>query len=59
MQAFISETTPIRTVETLITEAKQLGMRVVHRPEIKTNVVQLWDEVEKRRIQMCASPEAA
>ena len=60
MQTHISETAPIRTVETLISEAKSLGMRVVHRPEQKpSNVVKLWDEANTRRMQICASPEAA
>lgn len=60
MNTHISETAPIRTIETLISEAKQLGLRVVHRPEkTQSNVVKLWDEADTRRIQMCASPETA
>jgi len=60
MQTYISENIPIRTVQTLIDEAKALGMHVVHRPEqAKSNVVKLWDELEVRRMQMCVSPEAA
>ncbi len=60
MSTQISENTPIRTVQTLIDEAKAMGLRVVHRPEPKqSNVVRLWDEAETRRMQICASPEAA
>lgn len=60
MQTQIAESTDVRTIETLISEAKSLGMRVVHRPEQKpSNVVKLWDEANTRRMQICASPEAA
>lgn len=60
MNTHIPETAPIRTIETLISEAKSLGLRVVHRPEpVKNNVVKLWDEADNLRMQMCVSPEAA
>lgn len=59
MQKQIAESTDIRTIYTLISESKSLGLRVVHRPEIKTNVVHLFDAAETRRMQICASPEAA
>lgn len=60
MQTYISENTPMLTVETLINEAKSLGLRVVHRPEQKpSNMVKLWDEANTLRMQMCASLEAA
>lgn len=60
MNKTISENTDIRTVQTVIDEAKAMGLRVVHRPEPKpSNVVHLWDEAETRRMQMCVSPEAA
>lgn len=60
MQTTISENTPVRTVQTLIDEAKSLGLRVVHRPDqSKSNVVSIQQAAEERRMQMCASPEAA
>lgn len=44
MNMTISENTDLRTVETLINEAKSLGLRVVHRPDpVKSNVVSLND----------------
>jgi hypothetical protein len=50
----IAENTNIRTVQTIIDEAKALGLRVVHRPEPKkSNVVSL----EARR-QMMANVSA-
>jgi len=50
----IAENTNIRTVQTIISEAKALGLRVVHRPEQKkSNVVSL----EARR-QMMANVSA-
>lgn len=53
----IAENTDIRTVQTMIDEAKALGLRVIHRPEqAKSNVVSL----EARRQMMAhTSPEAA
>lgn len=57
MNMTISENTDLRTVETLINEAKSLGLRVVHRPNpVKSNVVSLDD----RRVMLAnTSPEAA
>ncbi len=60
----IPENTPIRTVQTLIDEAKLLGLRVVHRPDqpesdtepTESNVISL----EAYRIMNAfVSPEAA
>lgn len=60
MQTTISENTPVRTVQTLVDEAKALGLRVVHRPEqAKSNVISIKEAAEQRRMQMCTSPEAA
>lgn len=60
MNIQIAENEPIRNIETLINEAKSLGLRVVHRPEpVKSNVVNLLDEAAKRRMQYGTSPEAA
>jgi hypothetical protein len=57
MNTKISEHQEIRTVETLINEAKELGLRVVHRPDpIKTNVVSLD---EHRVLSANTSPEVA
>lgn len=57
MNIVISENTDLRTVETLINEAKSLGLRVVHRPDqVKSNVVSLDD---RRVMQANTSPEAA
>ena len=57
MNMEISENTDLRTVETLINEAKSIGLRVVHRPDpVKTNVVSLDD---RRVMQAHTSPEAA
>ncbi len=57
MNMAISENTDIRTVQTLIDEAKSLGLRVVHRPDQdKSNVISMDDH----RIMMAhISPEAA
>lgn len=57
MNIVISENTDLRTVETLINEAKSLGLRVVHRPDpVKSNVVSLDD----RRVMLAnTSPEVA
>lgn len=57
MNTKISENIDLRTVETLINEAKSLGLRVVHRPDpVKSNVVSLDD----RRVMLAhTSPEAA
>jgi len=50
----IAENTSIRTVQTIIDEAKALGLRVAHKPEPKkSNVVSL----EARR-QMMANVSA-
>ena len=44
MNMTISENTDLRTVETLINEAKSLGLRVVHRPDpVKPRVLTLND----------------
>ncbi len=60
MNMAISENTDIRTVQTLIDEAKHLGLRVVHRPEpVKSNVISIAEAAEQRRMQMCASPKVA
>lgn len=54
MSLQIAENTSMRTIETLINEAKALGLRVVHKPEPKpSNVVSL----EAHR-QMMASVSA-
>jgi len=59
MSLAIAENTNLRTIETLISEARALGMRVVHRPEqAKSNVINLDCAREKLRMQMCASAEA-
>lgn len=63
MSLQIAENTSMRTIETLINEAKALGMRVVHKPKTKqepkpSNVVDIWTILEKRRMQMCQSAEA-
>lgn len=56
----ISENTPIRAIQTIIDEAKAMGLRVVHRPEKpKSNVINIAEAAEQRRIQLCMSPEAA
>ncbi len=57
MNMTISENTDLRTVETLINEAKSLGLRVVHRPDpVKSNVVSL----DERRVTHSNTPlEAA
>jgi len=55
----LPENTNIRTIETIIQEAKQLGLRVVHKPDPKpSNVVQLHAAAHERR-QTHVSPEAA
>jgi hypothetical protein len=60
MNLKISENTSIRTIETLINEAKSLGLRVVHRPDsMKSNVISMREAADQRRQQMCVSPEAA
>jgi hypothetical protein len=57
MNTKINEYQEVRTVETLINEAKALGLRVVHRPDpVKTNVVSLD---EHRVLSAHTSPEAA
>lgn len=57
MNTLIPENTDLRTVQTLINEAKELGLRVVHRPDApKTNVVSLE---ERRQMMAHTSPEAA
>ncbi len=53
----ISENTDLRTVETLINEAKSLGLRVVHRPDpVNARVLTLNDY---RVMANRKSPEAA
>jgi len=59
MNTQIAENTDIRTVQTIIEEAKALGLRVVHRPDRKNNVVSINAASEQLRMQMCVSPEAA
>jgi len=60
MNTQISEKTDIRTVQTIIDEAKSMGLRVVHRPDqVKSNVISMHDAAEQRRMQICTSPEAA
>ena len=55
----LPENTNIRTIETIIQEAKQLGLRVVHKPDPKPSNVISLSEAAKQRQQMCVSPEAA
>jgi len=56
MNMKIEEQQDVRTVQTLIDEAKSMGLRVVHRPDpVKAEVI----DMESRRMQMCVSPEAA
>lgn len=58
----LSENAPIRTVQTVINEAKALGLRVVHRPDNlhNNNVIDIRHAAEQRRImQAYTSPEAA
>jgi len=58
MNLAIADNTNLRTIETLINEAKALGMRVVYHPEQKpSNVVDISSAMEKRRMQMCQSAE--
>jgi len=60
MNLAISEKTDIRTVQTLIDEAKAMGLRVVHKPDPKhRKVINISEAAEQRRMQMCVSPEAA
>lgn len=60
MNMAIAENTDIRTVQTIIDEAKSLGLRVVHRPDpVKSNVISIAEAAEQRRVQMCVSPELA
>jgi len=60
MNMKISEQSDIRTVQTMIDEAKALGLRVVHRPDqVKSNVISMREAAEQRRQQICVSPEAA
>lgn len=57
MNKQIPENTPVRTLQTIVDEAKALGLRVVHRPDpVKTNVVSLD---EHRVMSAHTSPEAA
>lgn len=64
MSLQIAENTSMRTIETLINEAKALGLRVVHKPKLTlpepkpSNVVDILAVLEKRRMQMCQSAEA-
>jgi len=60
MNMAISEKTDIRTIQTIVDEAKALGLRVVHKPDMKQRkVVNIREAAEQRRTQMCVSPEAA
>lgn len=53
----IAENTNIRTVQTIVDEAKALGLRIVHRPDPpKTNVVSLEDH---RQMMANVSAECA
>ena len=53
----IAENTDVRTVQSIVDEAKALGLRVVHRPDpVKTNVVSLEAH---RQMMAHVSPEAA
>lgn len=53
----IAENTNIRTVQTIVDEAKALGLRIVHRPDPpKTNVVSLEAH---RQMMAYTSPECA
>jgi hypothetical protein len=47
MNLLISENTELRTVETLINEAKALGLRVVHRPDTAKSNVFMLDDARK------------
>jgi len=56
----ISENTDIRTLQTIVDEAKALGLRVVHKPDPKQRkVINIREAAEQRRMQMCVSPEVA
>jgi len=60
MNLAISEKTDIRTIQTVIDEAKALGLRVVHKPDPKQRkVINIREAAEQRRTQICVSPEAA
>lgn len=53
MNLTIAENTDLRTIQTLISEAKSFGLRVVHRPTVKdSNVVSLLARQEARRVAM-------
>jgi len=57
MNLQIAENTNICTVQTIVEEAKALGLRVVHRPDKpKTNVVSLEAH---RQMMTYTSPECA
>ena len=59
MHKIIQENTNIRTIETIISEAKALSLRVMHKPDPKpSNVIQLPAAAHERR-QTHTSPEAA
>ena len=49
MNFTIAENTPLRTIQTLISEAKTMGLRVVHRPTKDSNVVSI---LEARRVML-------
>lgn len=51
-----ANTISVLPTDKTIAEIKSLGLRLVHKPE---NLVSLRTEQEKRRMQMCSSPEAA
>jgi|GEM_PF-1026098 len=60
MNMAISEKTDIRTLQTIVDEAKALGLRVVHKPDPKQRkVINIREAAEHRHTQMCVSPEAA
>jgi len=60
MNLAISENTDIRTLQTIVDEAKALGLRVVHKPDPKQRkVINIREAAEQRRMQMCVSPEVA
>ena len=53
MKRQISENTDLRTIQIFISEAKSLGLRVVHRPTVTdSNVVSLLARQEARRVAM-------
>jgi hypothetical protein len=47
MNKQIPENTPVRTVQTIVDEAKALGLRVVHRPDTAKSNVFMFDDARK------------